>query len=422
MYILPHPGHFASDAAPSSSTSLVSTLKRRVSILARSIVPRKKGQEAASTSRGLRRTSIGSHSSSQTCSTDATLVDDPDSVPVALFRSSRRLSGQVERRPSVQLESPSSVPPGPRPSLQLEHRLSLAEMRAQASSPPPPPSSFVPPTERRPTRTERRLTLAEMRASWSGPPSSYVPPRPTHSLSHPRSFEMPPRPRSLHGPSSFDASYSCWDPRRSSVSLSLSSPATTQTSTMGTAPVSTSRTVATTSSGTVPASIMRRQLSISFADESSLVQRGEDAQRRRSSARASSMRAAGHTRSATSELSRATSVIRRATSEPAVLALSEPAAIALSEPAVVSPHTIAVAAPLSSAVAASQASAVPSIKRTRTRKFFISRPKSWSGKKTIGPIDEKAFPSAEDKASQLRRQSSIAPVYVAAVGMVVNVA
>ncbi|KAL1703680.1 hypothetical protein EV121DRAFT_280936 [Schizophyllum commune] len=414
MYILPHPGHFASDAAPSSSTSLVSTLKRRVSILARSIVPRKKGQEAASTSRGLRRTSIGSHSSSQTCSTDATLVDDPDSVPVALFRSSRRLSGQVERRPSVQLESPSSVPPGPRPSLQLEHRLSLAEMRAQASSPPPPPSSFVDPTERRPARTERRLTLAEMRASWSGPPSSYVPPRPTHSLSHSRSSEMPARPRSLHGPSSFNASYSSWDPRQSSASLSISSPATAQISTIGTVPDNTSSTVAATSSGTVPASTMRRQLSISFADETNLVQRGEDAQRRRSFARASSVRAPGHTRSATSELSRATSIIRRATSEPAV--------IALSEPAVESPQTTAVAAPHSSAVAASQASAVPSIKRTRTRKFFIPRPKSWSGKKTFSSVEDKASPSAKDKSSQLKRQSSIAPVYVAAVGMVVNVA
>ncbi|KAL1729050.1 hypothetical protein EV714DRAFT_237652 [Schizophyllum commune] len=406
MYIMPSPGNFASDVAPSSTTTtLISTLKRRVSTLARSIVSRKKGQEAASTSRGLRRTSIGSHSSSQSCSTDATLVDDPDRVPVALFRSSRRLSVQVERRPSAQLESPSSIPSGPRPSLQLEHRLSLAEMRAQASSPAPPPSSFVPPTERRTARTERRLTLAEMRASWSGPPSSYVPPRPTHPLSHPRSFEMPARPRSLHGPSSFDASYSSWDPRRSSVSLSLAPSSGI--------PTSTPNNVST--SGTIPASTMRRQLSISFADETSLVNRGVDAQRRRSSARASSMRTAGQTRSATS-------IIRRAASEPAGIALSEPAAIALSEPSVVSPQTTAVAAPHSSAVAAPQASAVPSIKRTRTRKFFISRPKSWSGKKTIGSIEEKALPSAEDKASRLRRQSSIAPVYVAAVGMVVNVA
>ncbi|KAL1674877.1 hypothetical protein EV122DRAFT_281612 [Schizophyllum commune] len=398
MYILPLPGQYAYDAVPSSSsTNMISTLKRRVSTLARSILSRKKEQEATSTSRGHRRTSIGSHSSSQTCSTDATLVDDPDRVPVALFRSSRRLSGQVERRPSVQLASPSSVPPGPHPSLQLEHRLSLAEMRAQASSPPPPPSSFVAPTERRPAPTNRRLTLAEMRASWSGPPSSYVPPRPTHSLSHPRSFEMPPRPHSLHGPSSFDASYSCWDPRRSSVSLSLSSPATTQISTTGTVPASTA--------GTVPVSTMRRQLSISFADETSLVQRGEDAQRRRSFARASSVRAAGPT--------------RRATSEPAAIALSEPAVIALSEPAVVAPQTTSVAASNSSAAAVP--SAVPSIKRTRTRKFFISRPKSWSEKKTIGSIEEKALPSAEDKTTRLRRQSSIAPVYVAAVGMVVNV-
>ncbi|KAL1753488.1 hypothetical protein FB107DRAFT_217649 [Schizophyllum commune] len=405
MYILPTPGHFTSDVAPSSTTTtLISTLKRRVSTLARSIVSRKKGKEAASTSRGLRRTSIGSHSSSQTCSTDATLVDDPDRVPVALFRSSRRLSGQVERRPSVQLASPSSTPPGPRPSIQLEPRLSLAEMRVRASSPPPPPSSFVPPTERRTARTERRLTLAEMRASWSGPPSSYIPPRPTHSLSHPRSFEMPARPRSLHGPSSFDASYSSLDPRRSSVSLSLAPSSGI--------PTSTPNNVST--SGTIPASTMRRQLSISFADETSLVQRGEDAQRRRSSARANSMRAAGHTRDATSGLSRATSVIRRATSEPAV--------IALSEPAVVSPQTTAVAAPHSSAVAASQASAVPSIKRTRTRKFFISRPKSWSGKKTFDSVEDKASPSAKDKSCQLKRQSSIAPVYVAAVGMVVNVA
>ena len=144
------------------------------------------------------------------------------------------------------------------------------------------------------------------------------------------------------------------------------------------------------------------------------MQRGEDAQWRRSFARASSVRAAGHTRSATSELSRATSFIRRAT--------SEPAAIVLSEPAVVSPQTTAVAAPHSTVIGASQASAVPNVERTRTRRFFIPRPKSWSGKKTLSSVEDKASPSVKDKSSQLKRQSSIAPVYVAAVGMVVNVA
>ncbi|KAI5885888.1 uncharacterized protein SCHCODRAFT_02107494 [Schizophyllum commune H4-8] len=413
MYIMPTPGHFASDVAPSSTTTtLVSTLKRRVSTLARSIVSRRKEQEATSTARGPRRTSIGSHSSSQTCSTDATLVDDPDRVPVALFRTSRRMSAQFEPRSAAQPESHSSISPSPRPSVQLEPRLSLAEMRARTSSPPPPPTSFRPPTERCPAPTDRRLTLAEMRTSWSGPPSSYVPPRPTHSLSYPRSSEMPTRPRSLHGPSSFNASYFCWDPRRSSVSLSPSSPAPIQPE------ASTSSNVPAGVSGTVPASTMRRQLSISFADEASLVHRGEDAQRRRSSARASSMRAASHNR-------RTTSIIRRAASEPAVIALSEPAAIAPLEPAVVAPPTNLppkTAVAHSSANAASQASALPNIGRTRTRRFFISRPKSWSGKKTLSSVDSTVPLSLEGNASKLKRQSSIAPVYVAAVGMVVNVA
>ncbi|KAL1740513.1 hypothetical protein HDZ31DRAFT_67869 [Schizophyllum fasciatum] len=292
MYILPHPGQVASGLAPSAPSTFVLTVKSRVRVFARFLLPgNKKKQDARSTVSRDRSSSLASYSSRQTCSTDATLVDDPDSLPRQSSRSSRP------------------------PSHLSEPRLSLAQMRAQSPTPSPPPSSFVPPNE-------RRLTLAEMRASWSGPLG-------TRALSHPPSFELPPtRPHSFALPPP--------TPARSSISLPRDP----------------------------PAADVRRQLSISFADEIALVQRGEDAQRRRS------------------------------------LSRSLQAAVAPADGVAVPPAKAA--AP----------SAVPNTVPSRGRKFFIPRPKSWSGKRRgLGST------SAGGGRPSPPRQSSIVPVYIAAVGM-----